>query len=509
VKAQGQVCWTHLAVGLASVLLCFLLSNGESRAAEKVLRLGLSFIAPGKGNPYQGISMPTIVPHHAVFDTLTYVDEHGKIAPGLAVSWHSNDAMTWTFKLRRGVSFSNGEPFDTEALRVSVEHMRSAIGEMETVGSNLYHVQEARPINEHTVEVVLSERDALFPLHATLWRIPAPKLWKELGPEEFAKVPAGTGPYQVTAWEERGVFLQPFPGSWRAGKLDRVELLKIPEQTARLQALLSGAVNLVMGLSPEDKDALESVGASLYSRVIPATPFIAFLTTKDIPVKDTRVRQALNYAVNRELIIERLLGASTHPLGQLAYPGAFGFDPDLESYPYDPDKAKALLARAGYPEGFDMVITLSGRGANETLYYQQIAEDLRDVGVKVELRLTTAGNMTRNLFDGTFQGDAFALGVRGFDPLNAYRHRVCLGILAERSPYHCDASLLPLLREARSQTSELEAERIYREVLRLEFDSPPGIFLWQWPEFDGVSAGVEGYAPLQDVVNFNDIWIAD
>jgi peptide/nickel transport system substrate-binding protein len=491
-----------LSVTALAAILC---TNSHGLAAEKTVTVGTSLIGQNRGHPYQAIMMPAIMVLLAVYDTLTVINEDGNAGSGLAVSWESDDAVTWRFKLREGVTFSNGVPFTSDAIVRSVRHMREApdAGTW-TISTTLYQVASARAIDELTVEIKLSQRDALFPLHASVWRIAEPEAWETLSKHEYASNPVGTGSFQVERWVEGRVDMRAFKASWRPPKLDGLSFIQVPDQTARLQAILSGAVNFVVGLGPDDATLLEAEGARLILRNMTTVQFLAFLTVNGGPVVDPRVRLAMNYGVNRQLIVDTLLQGAAVPVSQIAYPGEFGFNPDLPPYEYDPDKARVLLAEAGYPNGVDVVATVASRGANDLLYFQQVALDLAKIGVRLELRTKPAFQNSQDIFFGKAEGDLTSLFARGPDPLNAYRHRVCQGILNDRSPYHCDDALLPLLRQARDQVSTEDALPYFHAVLAHERDNPPAIILWQGVDFDGLAPNLTGYAPVQDVMNFED-----
>lgn len=489
---------------LCSAALVTLVSfTTASVAAEKTVTVGTSLIGQNRGHAYQAITMPAVMPLLTIYDTLTMVNDDGSIGPGLAMTWESEDALTWRFTLREGVSFSNGVPFTSDAIVRSVKHMREApdAGTW-TISTTLYQVESAHAVDALTVDVVLNQRDALFPLHATVWRIPEPGAWESLSRPDYQNNPVGTGPFKVERWSEGRVVMSAFEESWRAPKLDGLTFVAIPDQTARLQGILSGAVDFVVGLGPDDKYLLEAEGGRLALRNMTTVQFLAFLTVNGGPVVDARVRLAMNHAVNRQAIIDTMLQGAAVPVSQIAYPGAFGYNPDLQPYEYDPDKAKALLDDAGFPDGVDVVATVASRGANDLLYFQQVALDLAKVGVRLELRTKPAFQNTQDLFFGKAEGDMVSLFARGPDPLNAYRHRVCQGILNDRSPYHCDEDLIPLLNLARDQISAEAALPYFHAVLAHERDDPPGLVLWQGVDFDGLSANLVGYAPVQDVMNF-------
>ena len=485
-------------------------SPSLSQDHEKSVTVGTALIGQNRGHAYQAITMPAVMVLLAIYDTLTTVNEDGSVGPGLATSWQSDDAIHWRFTLREGVTFSNGVPFTADAIVRSVRHMREApdAGTW-TISTTLYQVESARAVDDLTVDITLNQRDALFPLHATVWRIPEPNAWETLPRPEYESNPVGTGSFKVERWDEARVDMRAVKESWQPPKLDRLSFVQVPDQTARLQAILSGAVNFVVGLGPDDASLLESVGARMVLRNMTTVQFLAFLTVNGGPVVDPRVRLAMNFGVNRQAIVDTLLQSAAVPVSQIAYPGEFGFNPDLPPYEYDPDKATALLAEAGYPNGLDVTATVASRGANDLLYFQQVALDLANIGVRLELRTKPAFQNTQDLFFGKAEGDLTSLFARGPDPLNAYRHRVCLGILNDRSPYHCDEDLLPLLRQARDQLSADDALPFYHAVLAHEREDPPAIILWQGVDFDGLAGNLTGYAPIQDVMNFKDFDLVD
>ncbi|MBL8629138.1 MAG: ABC transporter substrate-binding protein [Rhodospirillaceae bacterium] len=468
-------------------------------AADDVLRIGMGFLSFRRGDPYQGITLPSVMAHQAIYDTLTSIGEKGVVEPALAVAWKAETPTTWVFTLRERVTFSNGEPFNADALVVSAAHMATQKGRSETIGSALYQVERAERIDDLTVRIHLNEADALFPLHAAAWRVPAPNAFTNLGSDGFRDNPIGTGPFVVKSWTEGRVIMTANPNSWRAPKVSGLEIREIPEESSRLLALVSGAVDYVMGLSLEHESALRDVGAKLVRRLTPTVSFVAVNTETmpNSPLKDPRVRLALNLAVDRQAIIDQVLDGSTDPAAQLTFPGAFGYDPSLAPYPFDPAKARELLAAAGYKDGLSLQVGVAvGTRASDTLYYQQIAADLQKVGVTLELLSRPQQTQMQDVFFGKLNVDMFTMFARGFDALQDYRHRTCGGLTQGRAAFHCDPKVVPALKAALAENNAAKREVLYRQVAKLERENPPGIMLWQGVEFDGLARGITGYAPV-------------
>jgi peptide/nickel transport system substrate-binding protein len=495
---------------LRAAALAFLCAAAAqtSFAADKVLKVGMGFV-PETPNPYRGISLPPSFPHHAVYDTLTMLDAKGNVSPSLAVSWKAETPSQWLFTLRKGVAFSNGEPLTAETLIVSATYMATPKGRSETIGSTMYQVQKVEAVDALTARVFLSEPDPLFPLHATAWRVTAPKQWQEAHAEEAGKQPMGigTGPFVIASWTPGKIVMKANKASWRPPKVDALEIIEIPDETARLQAFASGAVNIVLGVSPDDRTTVERAGGTFFPRLTTMIHFLAANTlNRDTPLADKRVRAALNMAINRQAILTQVLRDPVRPASQLTVPGAFGYDPDLKPLPYDPKKAKALLAEAGYPKGFKMVVGITpGLRPSDTLYYQQIAADLRAVGVEAELQPTTQAKQQKDMFAGKLEVDMFTMLTRGNDMMADYRIRTCLNLTQGRAGYHCDPDVTAVAKDAMAEMDPVKRAALYARIEKLERDSPPGILLWQGVEYDALAKGVTGYAPAQDFMNLHTI----
>jgi peptide/nickel transport system substrate-binding protein len=486
---------------LVLVSLALTSCGGDDSRIRPGLRIAVPNIPPAIGNPYQGVTVPTTLALQAIFDTVTTADADGNPAPGLATAWRQVSPLEWEFDLRQGVRFSNGEIFDAQALVESARHMSSKRGRGETIGSMLVQIERVEVITSQRVRVVLNAPDALLPLHVSVWRIPAPKHFKSLKLPAGAREALGTGPYIIETRGDGRLLLRENPQAWRKPAIPVVELLMIPDKTARLQAFISGAVDMALVLSFDDRAAAERGRGRMVPRLTSQVDFLGFRTIGNpaTPLADPRVRRALNMAVDRQLLTEYLLGGATRPTSQLAPPGSFGFDPALPALPFDRDIARRLLADAGYPQGFalTMVVT-TGEVAGDALYYQQIAADLATIGVRLETRSRPPTRLLQEVFSGNIGADMFSWNTRGTDPLMDFRHRSCLQASEARRPFHCDPTLMPLLHEAVNASDESERRRHYAAIAAFEREHPPGLFLWQRPDFDVIRNDLHGYAPVQD-----------
>lgn len=495
--------WSSAVLVLA-VLLAGCGRNAEPPPAEAPIRSGVPAIPANIGNPYQGITMPSVVALQLVFDTVTTLDAEGNAAPGLAVAWRQEGPLAWIFELRPGITFSNGEPLDATALVESAQHLASKSGRGETIGSTLYQVESAERIDDLTVRVRLTEPDALLPIHLAVWRVPAPRHWKTLQMPAGASDAVGSGPFTIAERRDGQLLLRANPRAWRKASSPAIQLLLIPEATARVQAFTSGAVDMAMVVMGDSRPAVERSGGRLVTRLTPLVDYIGFITEgRDTPLDDVRVRRAINMAVDRASLTHNILNDATRPASQLTMPGAFGYNAALEPIAFDPAGARRLLEEAGHGGGLKLSMAVTtGEVSGDSLYFQQIGTDLKNVGIEVEIRARPIARHMQDIFTGTATADMFSWNSRGADPLTDFRLRSCQRTAPTRMPYHCDRRVTEMVKAALAEGDLEKRRQLYSQILAYERDNPPGLLLWQRPDFDAVSGSVAGYQPIQDALQF-------
>ncbi|MDX2145279.1 MAG: ABC transporter substrate-binding protein [Rhodospirillaceae bacterium] len=472
-----------------------------------VLKLGAQRFPPLFGNPYSPIAQPAALPLQAIFDSLTRVGPEGRVEPGLAVAWTQEAPNTWVFTLRDGIVFSNGEPFNAAAVIAALDYLRTDEGRRDSLASQDVKTSMAsyRARDDLIVEIITTSPDPILPLHLSFLRIPAPRHWATLGRDKFQLAPVGTGPFKVESWSEARLELIAHPRSWRAPLLGRITMLEIADPTVRVQAFASRAVDIAMALGPEDEPAVAALGGRLLARASPSVNYLLFVTVKDSPLKDVRVRRALNYAADKGRILKAFLADAVAPVGQFSHPLAFGFDPSVPPYPYDPDRARKLLAEAGYAQGFAFTALLDpSAGGGITEWYQLLAQSFAEVGVSMAIRPAPATRMTEYVQTGNWPAEAFAFTFAGFDSLRGYRFRSC----AAANPYHCDPGLTPLIAAAQAATDLGTRLIATRAALAYERENPPGVLLWPGVGFDAVAGHVRDYVVEQDHVRFDLVRLA-
>ncbi len=483
----------HVILRPAAVALLWALSANGANAEQDTIRVGMPNFPAGGGVPLTGYALPSILTYGAIFDGMTYLDNDGAFRPALATAWSRVDDLTWRFSLREGVFFSNGESFDANTVEFFVSLLKRPESQAYPVQRELAVIESVRVIDPLTVEIITTAPAPLLPQILAAMRFVAPKYWDTIGADVFTTAPIGTGPYQVSSWTSNQVVLESAVGSWRTPVTPRIELLRIPEATSRLNAMLAEDIDIALGLSPEHVEALSAVDASVQGRRLGNIVVWTFITEHDSPLQDPRVRRAANMAIDRETLIEAFLNGDTRAANQAAIPEAFGYNPDIPPIPFDPEGARALLREAGYGDGFDMTVELVLGGlSNDTAIYQQIASYLSDVGIQATLKTITLAQLVSGIGNGHWSGESFNLDFSMFpalDSMSPQRIHSCL----RRIPWFCDDAAMPLIESALVEADLSRREHLTQEVQAYVAAEFPALILFEGVAFDGVSGQVEGY----------------
>ncbi|MCB2108032.1 MAG: ABC transporter substrate-binding protein [Rhodobacteraceae bacterium] len=469
---------------LLSLLMCL---AARSAAAETTLNVAVVGLPRVQGHPYAVSNLPAIYVFTAIYDALTFVDNDGSLKPWLATSWTQTGDLTWEFTLRPNVMFSNGEPLDAEAVVASIDYLTSPAARSDTSAAELSSIVGARVLGPLTVEITTGSPNPILPREVSALRVIAPRHWAAVGPGGYARDPVGTGPFQVERWTAARVDLKAYRQSWRPPKLDRLTIRALPEMTARVQGLISGQIDVALALRVEDKDVIEAAGHRFQADPGTGVFVIALNAERDERLRDVRVREALNLAVDRERISQVMLGGLVHPASQFTPPNANGYDPMLKPYPYDPDRARAMLTEAGYPDGFSFVFEgVMGGAVSDSALFQQIASDLAKVGVTMEIRPIMLSQLSANMHSPSgWTGSAFGVDygtAPSLDSLRALKQHSCLHIYK----WFCDAEGFPVLEAALAAHTEDERVSLTKQVFRRYYDLYPAILLWDIVYFEGV-----------------------
>lgn len=488
--------------------LCFgvsLLAIGPV-VAEQILRVGITSVPTSRGNPFNTTSgLPSLYTYAAFFEGLTRVNNDAEPVPMLAQRWEAESQTSWLFYLRPGAVFSNGEPADADAVVGTWALTQTELGQTYPITREMAGITSVEKVDSLTVRVTTSAPDILLPHKVASLKIVPPRYWADVGTDGFAAEPIGSGPFEITDWSTARIKMQRSPTAWRQPKVDGLEFIAAAEAVARVQGVLSGRLHMGLQLGPDEIPLVEAAGHKMVVGVDPSMQVLAFVTVKDSPLQNVEVRRALNYAVNREAISEGLLSGYVKMATQTTPSFAFGWDPDLKIWPYDPDKAKAMLTAAGYPDGFSFTgEILLGSASFSAQVYQQVAADLARVGVTLSLRRIPASQYARGVYQGEWAGTAVGIdyGVNPtLDALTPLVRHSCLWI----TPWFCEPSILPMIAEAEAAFDLEERRKLTQKVMRYQRDLAPAILLYETARFDALNKAVQGYEIAVGHINYDEI----
>ena len=348
--------------------------------------------------------------HTNVFDYLIWRGDDLEFEPALATSWELMDDFTWRFHLREGVTWHDGESFTAADVKFTLERIaHPETGEGLREHNQYRQIKEVRIMDDHTVDIVTHDREPV--LLNRLCRLGSSMLPKHFfdrydtldeGFEAFENDPIGTGPYRVVEWiRDDRLIMEAFDDHWRGrAPIDRLVHRAIPEDSTRVAELITGGVQMAVNIPPMEWDRVDSEPGMAINRAnSQRVMLIDIRHLEPFKTSDPRVREAIEYAIDNLALVDELLGGAATPTRTRVTPGNFGANPDLyDTYQFDPDHARALLADAGYgPDnpceiGF---LVPSGRYPMDREIGQAITGMLEDVGFVVELDILEWGAYTQ------------------------------------------------------------------------------------------------------------------
>ena len=415
-----------------------------------------------------------------------------KIIPGLAQSWDiSKDGLTYTFHLRPTVKFHDGTPLTAEAVKFCFDRQLNDQGPFYATGTYPYvkgflgNVAGVEVVNPTTVQIRL--KSPLTPFlqylaHHSLY-IYSPEALKKWG-KDIVKHPVGTGPFKLETWEPGvRVVLARNDQYWGgAPKVRQAIYVPIIEAQARLSAIKTGEIDLTMDVPPDSLADLRKDPDVVVAETNSSAVWYVALNTRHPALKDKRVRQALNYAVQKDAIIRDILKGTaivaTTPLSPVY--GPYHEDKTVR-YPYDPEKAKALLKEAGFASGFDVTFFVpeSGSGMQSPVEMGTVIQaNLAAVGVRAKIQTMEWGAYLKKYLDGPDMAEMSWNPSIG-DP----DHMMYMLLSSDRFPpafnagFYQNPRVDELLRKGRTTIEEKERIPLYREAQRLVVEDAPWIFV--------------------------------
>ena len=344
----------------------------------------------------------------AIFDTLTTLDDKGDAQPKLALSWtHSDDFKTWTFKLRPGVKFQDGTPFNAQAVKANFDRQKDPANKCRCA-FYIAFIHDVQAPDDLTVVYNLNDPSVKLPELLTIQSsnnvIQSPTAWKTKG-DDYSRNPVGTGPYILKSWNAGDrMVLEKNPDYWNKGHpyLDRIVLKPLPDAQSRFASLQSGEVDIVWDdeYDPDNIErALKDPKLTVHTYKGSGAAVYAF-NTKTPPFDDVRVRQALVMAIDRKKMSQAVTNGLARPATNPYGDGSWVKCKDDGALPEDPEKAKALLKDYGKPVDFKMLTTATPRGR---MIGQVLQQFWKKVGANMELEQVDQATIPPRAFMRQFQ----------------------------------------------------------------------------------------------------------
>lgn len=428
---------------------------------------------PSSLDPAFGINSAEYCLTAWLYDNLVFLESDLTLTPGLAVEWTSSeDASVWTFKLREGVKFVHGKDFKAEDVVYSLERILDP--DMGSPGLNAVGpVASVEATNDYEVVIQLSSPYADFPIELTKrWGriVPSDKSADDLKTQAF-----GTGPFKLETYRPGShTRCVRNPDFWEEGwpKLDAVTLREFPEPVAQVSALQNGEVQIIYELSPESFDQVSALDNVVVQEVATGQWFPMIMRNDTPPFDDNRVREAVKYCIDREQMVNLVLDGHGAPGNDHPVPPSHPFYLDVPVREQDYDKAKALLAEAGYPDGFTFELQAATERpirAAQAVAIQQMCEP---AGIKFEVKTIDYDTFIAQVYK---KGGAY-IGVWGMRPTldgQLYPFFTAEGSWNEYA--YNNPELDEVLNNARAALDIEERKRLYQEAQRILTNEGPAL----------------------------------
>jgi peptide/nickel transport system substrate-binding protein len=429
-----------------------------------------------------------------IFETLvSFGEQDTTINPGLAESWTvTDDGLNYEFKLRQGVKFHDGTDFNADAVVFNFNRWMNGDEEQFPYYTMFggykadegHVIQEVTAVDANTVKFVLKRPQAPFLKNLAMspFAISSPAAVEQHG-EAYRANPVGTGPFKFVEWKENDtITLEKNTEYWQEGlpKLNKVIFRVIPENTARLNALVNGEIDVMDGLNNSDEaTVLANEDLQVIERPSMNVGYIGLTTTRK-PFDNKLVRQAINHAIDKQSIIDAFYGGKAQPAVNPMPPAISGYNDAIEPYSYDLEKAKALLAEAGYADGFTMdlwAMPVARPYMPEAMKVAEVIQaSLAEIGVTANIQSVDWATYLDQAKNGEY--DAFMLGWTG-DNGDADNFLYTLldkdSIGSNNSAMYSSDELHEILIQAQTEVDEDVRNELYKKAQEIIHEDAPWV----------------------------------
>lgn len=412
-----------VAVSMSLVATACTQSSGESPGGSgKTTAVIVQGSEPDSLAPDIDAIRTSVRVHNHMFEAATKYSWDGEeitLEPSLTDSWEQVEPDRWRFHVHPGIKFHNGEDLTAEAFKFSLDTYIGNAGMVSTIFAD----RQIEVVDDMTFDVVTdAENFAALPATMSFLAIYPPAYYEEVGGSDgFGIAPVGTGPYKFVSWDKGvEIKLEANEDYWGEQKAQIPEIIfrAVPDAATRVAQLETGEADMITDLPPELAERVEGLDDAHTKEMDSNRRLFFFFNTFESPTDDLLVRQAVNYAVDTQSIIDNLFEGHAGRIKGIYLPGEAGYNPDFEGYPYDPDMARELLAEAGYEDGVevDLHYTIGNTTLDEETA-EAVQGQLAEVGIAANMDGRPVSALSQDYANQTSTGMNFwSFAPVWFDP---------------------------------------------------------------------------------------------
>ncbi len=477
-----------LCVALTATVALTGCSGDKSDASSKIV-IGIPQDLEDSLDPHEAVAAGTKEILFNIYEGLLKPDETGNLIPAVAKEYTvSDDGLTYSFVLRDGVKFHNGNPVTAQDVKYSIEKSAGMNGGKSLIAA-FSNISEVNIKDDSTVDIVLKEPDMDFPAYvanANASIIPADN-------DKPSTVPIGTGPYKyVSRSPQENIILARFDDYWgECANIENVTLKIIPNADSIVMNLNGGAVDMFARLTATQTQQLADNFNVLEGEMNLVQA--VYLNHAVEPFDNVDVCRALSYAIDVDNILELTSDGKGFPVGSSMFPSFKKYYVDLsDTYPYDTDKAKELLAKAGYPDGFSFSITVPSNYQPHIEAAQVVSEQLKKIGVTADIKLVEWNSWLSDVYSGR-QFEATLIGVDASSLTASAMLDRFVSDADNNFTNYSNSEYDDLYAKLYTASSDDERVQIYQDLQKNLADNAANMYIQDMAEFVALSDKFEGY----------------
>ena len=431
-----------------------------------------------------------------MFETLVSRDSAMHYSPLLAESWRIVSPTTWQFKLRQNVRFHDGEPFDAQAVKYTINRLYDPAVKAPSFLKGFVKLDRIDVVNDYTINIVTKEPSALMLEWLVYFYMMAPKYYSTVTLAQAGLRPVGTGPYVFKEWvHDDHVTVTANPNYWGPRpSIGTIVFRPVPEAGTRIADLLSGTADIIVNVPPDQTGRITSSSIATVKTVVGGRDIFIGMRTDRPVLRDTRVRQAMNYAVDVDAISKSLLNGTGRRMATVVNAYA---NPAIKPYPYDPSKAKELLGEAGWKPANGVLtngsqtfaVTMDtpvGRYIADKDVAQAVASYLQAVGVQVTVNPLAWPVYSKKMFDDVNPADMYLLGLgSSFDGQDEIRY--LQKDFGYNPTFWNNADFEKTYAALNATVDPKERTQDLYKLQQIAHDDPPIIYLYKQTDYYGAN----------------------